>query len=60
MAGTEPGSPPTYIMGCQVRFESIDVFREALARVGDQLGGDIPNHAYAAPMIQSSRILPSA
>ena len=58
MAGVEPGSPPTYIMSCHMRFESIEAFMEIWARIGEQLGGDIPNYTDAAPLIQFSRIVP--
>ena len=41
-----------------MRFESIDDFMEAWSRIGEQLGGDIPNYTKVAPVIQFSRIIP--
>ena len=58
MAGVEPGLPPTYIMSCHMRFESIEAFMSAWATIGEQLGGDIPNYTDVAPVIQFSRIVP--
>ena len=58
MAGVEPESPPVYVMSCHMRFESIEAFMEAWSRIGEQLGGDIPNYTDAPPVIQFSRILP--
>lgn len=58
MAGVEPDSPPTYIMSCHMRFESIEAFMGAWSRIGVQLGGDIPNYSDVAPVIQFSRIIP--
>jgi uncharacterized protein (TIGR02118 family) len=58
MAGVEPGSPPTYIMSCHMRFESIEAFMAAWENIGAQLGADIPNYTDAAPVIQFSQILP--
>ena len=56
MAGVEADSPPTTIMSCHMRFESIEVFMEACARIGKQLGGNILNYTDVAPVIQFSRI----
>ncbi len=58
MAGVEPNSPPTCIISCPIRFESIEVFMEAWSRIGEQLGGDIPNYTEVAPVTQFSRIIP--
>ena len=58
MAGVEPDSPPTTIMSCHMRFESIESFMGAWSRIGVQLGGDIPNYSDVAPVIQFSRIIP--
>lgn len=58
MAGVEPDSPPTYVMSCHMRFESIEAFMEAWSRIGEQLGGDIPNYTDVAPVIQFSEIIP--
>lgn len=58
MAGVESGSPPTYIMSCHMRFESIEVFMEAWSLIGEQLGGDIPNYTDVNPVIQFSEIVP--
>lgn len=57
MAGAEPGSPPTYIMACHMRFESIEAFMGIWSRIGEQLGADIPNYTDVAPVIQFSRIV---
>ena len=38
--------------------ESIEAFMEIWSRVGEQLGGDIPNYTDAKPLIQFSRIVP--
>ncbi len=57
MAGVEPDSPPTYIMSCHMRFESIEAFMEAWALIGEQLGVDIPNYTDVNPVIQFSEIV---
>ena len=58
IAGVEPGSPPTTIMSCHMRFDSIEAFMDAWSRIGEQLGSDIPNYTDVAPVIQFSRIIP--
>lgn len=58
IAGAEADSPPTSIMSCHMRFESIEVLMEAWSRIGEQLGGDIPNYTDVAPVIQFGRIVP--
>ncbi|MEP6881595.1 MAG: EthD family reductase [Dokdonella sp.] len=58
LAGVEPDSPPTYIMSCHMRFESIEAFMQAWALIGEQLGGDIPNYTDVNPVIQFSEIIP--
>ena len=60
IAGVEPDSPPTTIMSCRMRFESIEAFMEVWSRIGAQLGGDIPNYTVVFPVIQFSRIIPFA
>jgi uncharacterized protein (TIGR02118 family) len=57
IAGTEPGSPPAYIMSCHMLFDSIEAFIEVWTQVGDQLGGDIPRYTDAQPLIQFSEPL---
>ena len=57
MAGVEPDSPPTYIMSCHMRFESIEAFMEAWALIGERLGVDIPNYTDVNPVIQFSEIV---
>ena len=58
MAGVEPGSPPTYIRSCHMRFESIEAFMEAWSLIGAQLGGDIPNYTDNNPVINNKENVP--
>lgn len=60
IAGTEPGSPPTYIVSCHMLFESIDAFLGVWIPNADTLGGDIPNYTDVQPVIQFSELLPFA
>lgn len=60
MAGVEPDALLTTIMSCHMRFKYIELIMEAWSRIGEQLGGDIPNYTDVAPEIQFSRIIPFA
>jgi uncharacterized protein (TIGR02118 family) len=60
IAGVVPGSPPTYIVSCHMRFESLDAFLAVWTLHGATLGGDIPNYTDVQPLIQFSELLPFA
>ena len=49
IAGTEPDAPPAYAMSCHMLFDSIEAFLAVWSRVGEQLGGDIPNYTNITP-----------
>ena len=57
IAGTEPGSPPTYVVSCRMLFDSIDAFLAVWTQHGATLGGDIPNYTDVQPVIQFSEPL---
>ena len=57
IAGTEPGSPPTYIVSCHMLFESIEAFLAVWTQHGATLGGDIQNYTDVQPVIQFSEPL---
>jgi uncharacterized protein (TIGR02118 family) len=56
--GGVPGAAATYRVNCHLLFESIDAFLDVWSKVGDQLGGDIPNYTDVQPVIQFSEPLP--
>jgi uncharacterized protein (TIGR02118 family) len=58
--GSEPGSPPIYIVSCHMQFESIDTFLAVWSVHGETLASDIPNYTDVQPVIQFSEPLPFA
>lgn len=54
LSGTTPGSKPTYIALCHLRFESVDSFLAAFLPHAGELQGDIPKFTNVEPIIQFS------
>jgi len=56
IAGTTPGSRPTYIALCHLEFASVDAFLEAFMPHMATLTGDIPNYTDVEAVIQFNDI----
>ena len=54
LSGTTPGSKPTYIALCHLRFESVDAFLAAFSPHAQELQGDIAKFTNVEPVIQFS------
>jgi len=54
LSGTTPGSKPTYIALCHLRFESVDAFLAAFSPHAEELQGDIARFTNVEPVIQFS------
>jgi uncharacterized protein (TIGR02118 family) len=54
LSGTDPGSPPSYIAMCHLRFDSIEAFLEAFLPHAELLQGDIAKYTDIEPIIQFS------
>jgi len=52
IAGTTPGSKPTYIALCHLTFDSIDAFLEVFMPHMATLTGDIPHYTDVEAVIQ--------
>ena len=54
LSGTTPGSKPTYIALCHLRFESVDAFLAAFNPHAEGLQRDIAKFTNVEPVIQFS------
>ena len=54
LSAADPGSPPSYIAMCHLRFDSIEAFLEAFLPHAELLQGDIAKYTDIEPIIQFS------
>jgi uncharacterized protein (TIGR02118 family) len=57
VSGEEAGSAPPFVCTAHLYFQSADAFYAAMAAVGDELGGDVPNYTDAEIETQVAEIV---
>jgi uncharacterized protein (TIGR02118 family) len=56
IGGGVPDSPPTYVMGGHLYFDSVQAFQTAFGPHSKEIMGDIPNYTNLQPVIQISEV----
>jgi len=56
LSGTEPDSPPAYVVACFYTVDSVDSFISAFMPHAEELQGDMKHYTDIAPQIQFNEI----
>jgi uncharacterized protein (TIGR02118 family) len=56
LGGTEPGSPPAYVVICHFLFDSVDAYQEAFRPHAQAIVDDVPNYTNTPPIVQVSAV----
>lgn len=56
LGGTEPGSPPAYVVICHLLFDSVEAYQQAFEPHAQAIVGDIPNYTNTQPIVQVSAV----
>jgi uncharacterized protein (TIGR02118 family) len=56
LGGPEPGSPPSFVAMCHLRFETLEAFQVAFGPHAEAFMGDVPNYTNIQPIVQISSV----
>lgn len=57
LSGRDPGTKPEFAVLCQLRFESVESFQQAIGPVAEQIRNDVANYSSDAPITQLSEVI---
>jgi uncharacterized protein (TIGR02118 family) len=60
LSGRDPGTTAELAVLCELRFDSVEAYREAMAPIGDKLRDDVSNYSSEAPIVQLSEVIVAA
>lgn len=56
LGGGQPGTPPAFLVLCDLQFDSVDAFQQAFGPHAATIVADIPNYTNIQPTIQISEL----